>query len=106
MADKNLQKGNTTDKKSKKVFRIDKYVCKYLAHEWFSGEKSLREYGKIYGVNYHVIEKIIEEDGYNIPLHTLNTICFNKGVKLSEFFTLVEKKYGGIIDDSFILKKK
>jgi len=46
---------------------------------------STRKYGKIYGVNYHVIEKIQQEDGYNIPLSPLGTICFNHGIKLSDF---------------------
>ncbi|EID72757.1 hypothetical protein [Imtechella halotolerans] len=98
------QENKKNSKKLRKVFRVDKYVCKYLAEEWFSSGESMREYGKVYGVNYHVIEKIIGEDGYNIPLHTLNVICFNKGIKLSDFFKLVERKYGGKLDDHYELK--
>ncbi|MGS2762413.1 hypothetical protein [Sinomicrobium sp. M5D2P9] len=104
MASENQQQSSAS-RKLKKIFQVDKYVCKYLTDEWFSDGKSLREYGKLYGVNYHVIEKIIQEDGYNIPLNTLNTICFNKGIKLSDFFIMVEKKYGNLIDDTFVVKK-
>jgi len=91
-------------KDSKKIYLSNKYVCKFIREEWLSDGKSMREYGRLYGVNYHVIEKIIEKDGYNIPLYTLITICFNKGIKLSLFFKLLENKYGEKLNDSFILK--
>jgi hypothetical protein len=95
-----------TNQRPKKVFLVDKYVCRYMKEEWFIDAKKdkLREYGRLYGIHYHTVEKIVEEDGYNIPLHTLNIICFNKGVSLSEFFKLVERKYGNKIDDSYVLK--
>ncbi len=91
-------------KNSKKIYLSNKYVCKFISEEWLCDGKSMREYGRLYGVNYHVIEKIMEKDGYNIPLYTLTTICFNKGIKLSLFFKLVENKYGEKLNDSFILK--
>jgi DNA-binding Xre family transcriptional regulator len=88
-----------------KVYFSARYVCKYISDEWLnSKETSARKYGKIYGVNYHVIEKIQQEDGYNIPLSTLSTICFNHGIKLSEFFKLVEKKYGKFLNDGYKYK--
>lgn len=89
---------------SKKIYLTNKYVCKYISEEWLIDGKSMREYGRLYGVNYHIIEKIMEEDGYNIPLYTLSIICFNKGISLSEFFKLVENKYGNKLNDSFIYK--
>lgn len=97
MANKNTNKS--------KVYFSDKYVCKFISEEWLtSKDTSTRKYGKIYGVNYHVIEKIQQDNGYNIPLSTLSTICFNQGIKLSEFFKLVEKKYGEFLDDSYEYK--
>lgn len=89
---------------SKKIYLANKYVCKFISEEWLFEEKSMREYGRFYGVNYHIIEKIMEKNGYNIPLSTLTTMCFNKGIKLSQFFKLVESKYGDKLNDSFILK--
>lgn len=91
-------------KVSKKIYLTNKYVCKYISEEWLSDGKSMREYGRLYGVNYHVIEKIMEKDGYNIPLSTLTVICFNRGIKLSDFFKLVEDKYGNRLNDTFIMK--
>lgn len=91
-------------KDSKKIYLTNKYVCKYISEEWLFDGKSIREYGRLYGVNYHVIEKIMEKDGYNIPLSTLTTICFNKGIKLSNFFKHVEDRYGNKLNDAFITK--
>ena len=99
-------KEHTKATKSKKVFQTDKYVCKFLKENWFCEEGiSARSYGKQYGVNYHVIEKIQKEDGYNLPLSTLSTICFNKGIKLSDFFKQVEKRYGKFLNDTYFIKK-
>ncbi|TNJ46085.1 hypothetical protein KFZ70_09105 [Tamlana fucoidanivorans] len=93
-----------SNKNNQKIYLTSKYVCKYISEEWLIDGKSTREYGKIYGVHKNTIEKIMEKDGYNLPLYTLSIICFNKGVKLSDFFKLVENKYGGKLNDSFILK--
>lgn len=93
----------STDKS--RVYSSDKYVCKYISEEWLTSEDtSARKYGKIYGVNYHIIEKIKQRNGYNMPLSTLSTICFNRGIKLSDFFKLVEKKYGKFLNDGYEYK--
>jgi len=94
-----------SSKKHQKIYLASKYVCKYISEEWLTDGKSTREYGKLYGIHKNTVEKIMEKDGYNIPLYTLSIICFNKGISLSDFFKLVEKKYGdNKLDDSFILK--
>lgn len=95
---------NSTNKK-KKIFTSDKYVCKYISDEWLSSKEiSSRKYGKTYGVNYHIIEKIQQEDGYNLPLSTLSTMCFNRGMKLSDFFKKVESKYSEFLTDDYFIK--
>ena len=98
----NNEKSN--NKGVKRIYLASKYVCKYLSEEWLIDSKSAREYGRLYGVHYHTIEKIMEKDGYNIPLSTLSIICFNKGVRLSGFFEMVEDKYGNKLNDTFIAK--
>ena len=91
--------------KKKKIYTVDKYVCKYINDEWLADEDiSSRKYGKKYGVNYHVIEKIQQEDGYNLPLSTLTTMCFNHGIKLSDFFKIVESKYSDFLTDDYFFK--
>lgn len=92
------------DKSTHKIYLTSKYVCKYISEEWLIDGKSMREYGKLYGVHKNTIEKIIEKNGYNLPLYTLSIICFNRGISLSDFFRLVENKYGDKLNDSFILK--
>lgn len=92
------------DRNSQKIYLASKYVCKYISEEWLIYGKSTREYGRLYGVHKNTIEKIMEKDGYNLPMYTLSIICFNRGIKLSEFFKLVEKKYGNKIDDSYFVK--
>lgn len=92
------------NKRGKRIYLASKYVCKYLSEEWLTDGKSAREYGRLYGVHYHTIEKIMEKDGYNIPLFTLSIICFNKGISLSDFFEMMEDKYGTKLNDTFITK--
>ena len=99
-----MPEGGTSNKKSGKIHLTNKYVCRFISEEWLSDGKSLREYGRMFGVNYHVIEKIMEKDGYNIPLSTLSTICFYKKIALSDFFRMIESKYGNILKDSYVTK--
>tara|TARA_R110002050_G_scaffold24083_3_gene64272 strand:+ start:28834 stop:29133 length:300 start_codon:yes stop_codon:yes gene_type:complete len=99
-----MPKNEKSNKGGKRIYLASKYVCKYLSEEWLIDGKSAREYGRLYGVHHHTIEKIMEKDGYNIPLFTLSIICFNKGVKLSDFFEMVENKYGAKLNDIFISK--
>ena len=49
-------------------------------------------------------EKIQQEDGYNLPLSTLTTMCFNHGIKLSDFFKIVESKYSKFLTDDYFFK--
>lgn len=101
---KEIKAKMTETTKNKKNFQVNKYVCQFIMEEWLSDGQTLRKYGKTYGVNYHVIEKIIQKDGYNLPLHILSTMCFNRGIKLSDFFSLVEEKYGDKLNDHFYFK--
>ncbi|WP_156101205.1 hypothetical protein [Salegentibacter sp. Hel_I_6] len=94
-------------KKEKRVYNVDKYVCKYIRENIFKGfdkEKPMKIADK-FGIHYHTVEKILgRPDGYHIPVYTLSTICFYKGMKLSQFFKEVERLYGRELDDSYKLK--
>lgn len=102
MADKENKKGE------KRVYNIDKFVCKVIRDYCFKGydfEKPKAIADK-FGIHYHTVEKIIHRtDGYHIPVYTLNTICFYKGIKLSQFFEEVERIYESKLDDTFKIKK-
>lgn len=90
--------------KGKRVYLVDKYICNFIASEWISEQISDREQAKKFGIHHNLIKKIKEEDGYKIPASTLATICFYKGIKVSDFFKTLENKYGTKINDDFIIK--
>ena len=91
---------------SKRIFLVDKYICNFIATEWFSGDISERELARTFGIHPNLIRKIKAEDGYKIPTSTLAIICFYKGIKVSDFFKILEEKYGHKINDDIILKSK
>jgi hypothetical protein len=70
-----------------------------------SDEVSNRSFGKSHGIHEGIVRKIKEVDGYKIPVSTLTTICFYKGIKLSAFFKLIEEKYGDLNDNFEIVLK-
>jgi len=95
---------NTGD--NKRIFLVDKYICNFIATEWFSRDISERELARTFGIHPNLIRKIKAEDGYKIPTSTLAIICFYKGVNVSDFFKILESKYGDKINDDIILKSK
>ena len=104
MLNKDENRKSTSD--STRVFLVDRYVCNYISTEWFDSELSDREHARQFGIHPNLIKKIKDKDGYKIPVSTLATICFNKGINLADFFNLLTKKYGDKINDDFIDKPK
>jgi len=92
------------DNKSEKVFIVDKYVCNYIATEWMEEGQSSRSFAMKHGIHESIARKIRKDNGYNIPVATLTTICFYKGIKTSDFFRALEEKYGDKINDDYIEK--
>lgn len=105
MENDNPQSNKSKDKKPVKVFLIDRYVCNYICEKWMRDYKSNRSFGKSHGIHEGIARKIKEVDGYKIPVSTLTTMCFYKGIKMSDFFKLVEEKYGQLNDDFEIVIK-
>lgn len=89
---------NSEIKKTETVFLFDKYICDYISKEWFSNGESNSSLGKKFGVDRRIIGKIKEEDGYRIPMSSLAIIVFNKNIQLSDFFKLIEERYGNLKD--------
>jgi len=99
-----MAKEKINKKSGKRVYSVDKYVCKVVKDYCFEGFDLTKPMtiAKKLGIHYHTVEKIINEnDGYHIPVYTLSTICFYKGIKLSQFFKEVERLYGSKLDDTF-----
>lgn len=87
-----------------KVFLLDKLVCNFINEEWISKDKSNLSQSHELGIHPHVLTKIRKNDGYRIPMSTLAIMCFYKKIRLSDFFILIENKYGSKINDDFINK--
>ena len=95
------------NKKEKRVYNVDKFICEFIREKWFANldQHKPKLIGDKFGIHYHTVEKILNNpDGYHIPVHTLNTICFYKGVRLSKFFQEVERIYGNKLDDTYEIK--
>jgi len=89
-----------------KVFLLDKFVCNYIRNNWINLNGSINLQSKELGVHRHIITKIIDDDGYRIPMSTLAIMCFNKKISLSSFFKIIEEKHGAMINDDFVAKTK
>lgn len=85
---------------SKKVFNIDKLVCNLIRDEYID-DSTNRLVGDTMGKSEHIVRKVKDEYGYNIPLSTLNAFCVSQKIKLSDFFKMLEEKNGSVIEDSF-----
>ena len=102
---KNKNNKQFDETKKTKVFLVDRYVCNFIRDEWMKDLESFRKWGKQHGVHEAIARKINESDGYKIPVSTLNTICFYRQIKISDFFDLVEKKYGDAEDKHYYVDK-
>ncbi|GAA3651828.1 MULTISPECIES: hypothetical protein [Flavivirga] len=103
---KSKNKKSHKQDESGKVFLLDKFVCNYITTEWLSDGASNLSHSKKYGVHRHILTKIKKEDGYRIPLSSLAIMCFYKKIALSDFFKMIENKYGSKINDDFVVNTK
>ena len=69
---------------------IDKKVCNYIAKEWVKPSKSNRNFALDHNIDEKTVRKILQDDGYRIPLRTLHKVCEARNLRLEEFFKLVK----------------
>jgi hypothetical protein len=91
-------------KKETVVFLLDQFICDYIRDEWLDASEPVLPQSQKLGVHRHIITKILENKPYRVPVSTLAIICFYKKIALSDFFKLIENKYGSRINDDFVLK--
>ncbi|MFC6860052.1 helix-turn-helix domain-containing protein [Zunongwangia atlantica] len=79
---------------------VDTLVCRFIAENFLSPphnnegkEISQNEYSKIIDISSSVLSKMKNEEGYQIPLSTINKICEKEKISLSEFFKKFEKRF-------------
>ncbi|CAM3085181.1 helix-turn-helix domain-containing protein [Flavobacterium frigoris] len=105
MASKTNNKSSDA-KKEAVVFLLDQFICDYIRNEWLHVNRPVLSQAQELGVHRHIIKKILDDQPYRVPMSTLAIICFYKKIALSDFFKLIEIKYGSRINDDFILKTK
>lgn len=65
---------------------INKKVCNFIAKEWVSKSKSNRNFALDHNIDEKTVRKILQSEGYRIPLKTLSKICEAREVSLADFF--------------------
>ena len=68
---------------------INQKICNYIAKEWIQKSKSNRTFAIDHNIDEKTVRKILQKEGYEIPLITLIRICEAKEMKLSTFFKLL-----------------
>ncbi len=69
---------------------INKEICNYIAKEWVKLSKSNRSFALDHNIDEKTVRKILQKDGYRIPVKTLQKICDAREIKLSAFFELMK----------------
>jgi DNA-binding Xre family transcriptional regulator len=69
---------------------VNKKVCNYIAKEWVKKSKSNRNFALDHNIDEKTVRKILQEDGYRLPLKTLYKICESRNLMLEEFFRLIK----------------
>jgi len=70
-------------------------ICKYIYNNWILKSVSQRAFAKEHDIEESIVRKIkntaLKKDNYeyNIPVLTLQKICFFRNLKLHEFFKMV-----------------
>ena len=70
---------------------INKRICNYIASEWITKSKSNRSFAIEHDIDEKTVRKILQEDGYRIPVKTLHKICDAREIKISSFFELINQ---------------
>ena len=68
---------------------INQKICNYIAKEWIQKSKSNRTFAIDHNIDEKTVRKILQKEGYEIPLLTLSRICEAKEMKLSTFFKIL-----------------
>lgn len=73
---------------------VSRLVCVFIYEKWVLKEKSQRAFAKKYTIDEGIVRKIKKTAlgiiSYDIPLSTIQNICYSKEISFSEFFKLVE----------------
>jgi hypothetical protein len=69
-------------------------ICNYINEEWIAKwEGSIRSFADEHDVDEKTVRQIIDikNTPYKIGLYTLENMCTARGIKLQEFFRLINR---------------
>ena len=72
------------------MVNINKTICNYISSEWISKSKSNRSFALDHNIDEKTVRKILKENGYNMPVKTLQKICEAQEINISDFFILID----------------
>lgn len=80
---------------------INKLVCNFITQKFLLHPKdgngnavTQNQYSGLVNLSSSLLSKMKDEDGYEIPLATIYSICQKEGISLSDFFKEFEKEFG------------
>jgi DNA-binding Xre family transcriptional regulator len=68
---------------------INKKICNYIASEWIRKSKSNRSFALDHNIDEKTVRKILQKEGYRMPIKTLFKICEAREIKVSDFLSLI-----------------
>ena len=69
---------------------LSRKICDYITSEWISKAKSNRQFAIEHNVDEKTVRRIIGDPDYEMTLETLEKICEGRGIKLGEFFGMLD----------------
>lgn len=69
---------------------LERKICNYISTEWIGKKQPKTQFALNHNIDEKTVRRICDDKKYKISLYTLNKICEARGVKLSEFFVLIE----------------
>lgn len=72
------------------MININKRICNYIAKEWIVVCKSNRSFALDHNLDEKTVRKILQKDGYRMPVKTLQKICDAREIKISTFFEFID----------------
>jgi len=71
-------------------FSANKIICNFIAKEWISKAKSNRSFATEHNIDEKTVRKILNPDGYDMPISTLEKICESREIKIVYLFQMLD----------------
>lgn len=69
---------------------LERKICNYIKNEWIDDSIPKTQFALNHNIDEKTVRRICYDNKYKISLYTVNKICEARGIKLSEFFSLLD----------------